>query len=56
MSLTWTFTGGAPEPHNELAGQTMIILCPRGESPLTYMPAIAGRLSLGAAVTRRADC
>jgi hypothetical protein len=30
--------------------------CPRGESPLTYMPAITGRLSLGAAVTRRADC
>jgi hypothetical protein len=30
MSLTWAFTGGAPEPHNELAGQTMIILYPRG--------------------------
>jgi hypothetical protein len=32
MSLTWAFTGGAPEPHNELAGQTMIILYPRGDS------------------------
>jgi hypothetical protein len=30
--------------------------CPRGESPLTYTLAITGRLSLGAAVTRRADC
>ena len=37
MSLTWTFTGGAPEPHNELAGQTMIILCPRGLEPLAYI-------------------
>ena len=42
MSLTWAFTGGAPEPHNELAGQTMIILCPRGDlnrPPMSWLRA-----------------
>jgi len=29
------------------AGQTMITMCPRGESPLMYIPAITAELVLG---------
>ena len=47
MSLTCGVTGSSPDPISELAGQTMIIACPRGESLLTYMPAISGELVLG---------
>jgi hypothetical protein len=37
MSLTCGFTGGAPEPHSVLAGQSMITCVRGGLEPLAYI-------------------
>ena len=48
MTVTCSFTGHSRAKEGEAAGQCLMVCVRGGDSPLTYMPAIAGELVLGA--------